>query len=510
MKKQLLIVLLPLLSLTTWAQKPEDAAKYATLITAEGLKEKLTILAGAEMEGRETATAGEKRAAAFIEDRFRKMGLKPGNGESYQQLFTVYQDVLSDKNLMVNGRTFVWDQEYAFSLATISSGNWNYNSVVFAGNGVVDSAAKINDYAGLDVKGKLVIIIDAGSAANANRGMGGASSNKINAARSRGAAGILVVTGDFPKKNATQLKGRLNLKAPAAGSSNNFLLATISPDVASAALGRTTSLTAAQLKEIPKGTYVSEIKIAAKKNTEPLESRNVIGIIPGSDKKDEYRFITGHFDHLGKAGDVIWYGADDDGSGTVSVMQMAEAFAAAAKKHRGPRRTIAFMAVSGEEKGLLGSEYYSDHPIYPMEKTTANLNIDMVGRVDTERKTADTLNYVYVIGHDKLSSELPGINEGANNKYTGLVLDYKFDDPNDKNRIYYRSDHYNFARKGVPILFFYDGMLLADYHKPTDTVEKINFPLMEKRARMIFHTGWEMANRDNMLKRDTPLNMPGR
>ena len=215
MKKQLLFLLLPLLSLTVFAQKPEDA----TLITAEGLKEKLTILAGAEMEGRETATAGEKRAAAFIEDRFRKMGLKPGNGESYQQLFTVYQDVLSDKNLMVNGRTFVWDQEYAFSLATISSGNWNYNSVVFAGNGVVDSAAKINDYAGLDVKGKLVIIIDAGSAANANRGMGGVSSNKINAARSRGAAGILVVTGDFPKKNATQLKGRLNLKAPAAGSS---------------------------------------------------------------------------------------------------------------------------------------------------------------------------------------------------------------------------------------------------------------------------------------------------
>jgi len=168
------------------------------------------------------------------------------------------------------------------------------------------------------------------------------------------------------------------------------------------------------------------------------------------------------------------------------------------------------MAVSGEEKGLLGSEYYSDHPIYPMEKTTANLNIDMVGRVDTERKTADTLNYVYVIGHDKLSSELPIINEGVNNKYTGLVLDYKFDDPNDKNRIYFRSDHYNFARKGVPILFFYDGMLLSDYHKPTDTVDKINFQLMEKRAKMIFHTGWEMANRDNMLKRDTPLNMPSR
>lgn len=510
MKKQLLFVLLPLLSLTVHAQKPEDAEKYAALITADGLKEKLTILAGSEMEGRETASPGQKRAAAYIEDQFRKLGLKPGNGESYQQLFTVYQDVLSDKKLMVNGKTFQWDQDYAFSLAMISSGNWNYNSVVYAGNGVVDSAAKINDYSGLDVKGKLVIITDIATSSGGNRGMGGLSMNKINAARNRGAAGLLVVTSDFPKKNATQLKGRMSIKAPAAGTANNFLLATISPDVAAAAIGRTSSLNAAQWKEIPRGTYISEIKVAAQKTTEALESSNVIGIIPGTDKKDEYLFITGHYDHLGKVGDVIWYGADDDGSGTVSVMQMAEAFAAAAKKHKGPRRTIAFMTVSGEEKGLLGSEYYSDHPIFPLDKTTANLNIDMVGRVDTERKTGDTLNYVYVIGHDKLSSELPIINEGVNNKYTGLVLDYKFDDPNDKNRIYYRSDHYNFARKGVPILFFYDGMLLADYHKPTDTVEKINFPLMEKRAKMIFHTGWEMANRDNMLKRDTPLNMPGR
>lgn len=515
MKKQLLSCLLPLLALSASAQKPEDAEKFASLVTAEGLKEKLTILAGAEMEGRETASPGQKRAAAYIEEQFKKMGLKPGNGESYQQLFNVYQDVLTDKKLMVNGKNFIWDQDYSFSMAMISSGNWNYTTVVYAGSGLVDSAAKINDYAGLDVKGKLVIINDAAGAASAagnNRGMGGLSMSKINAARSRGAAGILVVTGDFPRKNPTQVKGRMSIKAPATPNANasNFLVATISPEVGAAAIGRVGAVSAAQWKEIPKGNYISEIKIAAQKTTETLESSNVIGIIPGTDKKDEYLFITGHYDHLGKVGDVIWYGADDDGSGTVSVMQMAEAFAAAAKKRKGPRRTIAFMTVSGEEKGLLGSEYYSDHPIYPLDKTTANLNIDMVGRVDTERKTADTLNYVYVIGHDKLSSDLPIINEGVNKKYTGLTLDYKFDDPNDKNRIYYRSDHYNFARKGVPILFFYDGMLLADYHKPTDTVDKINFPLMEKRAKMIFHTGWEMANRDNMLRRDTPLNMPGR
>jgi Zn-dependent M28 family amino/carboxypeptidase len=231
----------------------------------------------------------------------------------------------------------------------------------------------------------------------------------------------------------------------------------------------------------------------------------VVGIVEGTDKKEEYVFCTGHYDHLGTHDGKIFYGADDDGSGTCGVIAMAEAFAKAKAEGHGPRRTVVFMTVSGEEKGLWGSEYYSDHPVFPLDKTSVDLNTDMVGRVDTERKTGDTLNYVYVIGHDKLSSDLPGINEGANNKNTQLVLDYKFDDPNDHERIYYRSDHYNFARKGVPVLFFYDGMLKADYHKPTDTVDKINFDLYEKRVRMIFHTAWEIANRDEMLKRDIPL-----
>ncbi|MFN9590771.1 MAG: M28 family peptidase [Bacteroidota bacterium] len=509
MKKQLLSLLLPLLSLTALAQKPEDAVKYASLITADGLKEKLTVLAGPEMEGRETAAAGERKAAAFIEEHFKKIGLKPGNGDSYRQPFNVYQDMLTEKKLMVNGKTYQWDQDYYFPMSMVSNTNWNQGSVVFVGNGTIDSATKTNDFKGLDVKGKLVLIADV--AANGTA-MNAPAMNKISYVRNQGAAGVLLVSPDFPRKTPSQIKGRMSIKAPAAAtnSDNGFFAAMISSDVASALVGRTFTLTPAQWKELPKGTYIAETKITAKKSSEALESSNVIGILPGTDKKDEYLFITGHYDHLGKMGDVIWYGADDDGSGTVSVMQMAEAFAAAAGKRKGPRRTIAFMAVSGEEKGLLGSEYYSDHPIYPMEKTTANLNIDMVGRVDTERKTADTLNYVYVIGHDKLSSELPIINEGVNNKYTGLTLDYKFDDPKDRNRIYFRSDHYNFARKGVPILFFYDGMLLSDYHKPPDTVDKSNFPLMEKRVKMIFHTSWEMANRDGMLKRDTPLNMGSR
>ena len=235
------------------------------------------------------------------------------------------------------------------------------------------------------------------------------------------------------------------------------------------------------------------------------QSSNVLGLLPGTDLKDEYLFITAHYDHLGKRGDsVIYYGADDDGSGTVSVIELAEAFAKAKAAGKGPRRSIVFMAVSGEEKGLWGSEFYGSNPVYPLEKTTADLNIDMIGRSDTSRK-GDTVNYVYVVGDDKLSSELKPISEAANKKYTKLQLDYKFNDPNDRNRIYYRSDHYNFAKHGVPIIFYYDGMLGSDYHKPTDTPDKINYPLLARRAQLVFYTAWEMANRNEMLKRDIPL-----
>jgi Zn-dependent M28 family amino/carboxypeptidase len=250
----------------------------------------------------------------------------------------------------------------------------------------------------------------------------------------------------------------------------------------------------------------SKTAFESKKFRTTVMASNVLGVIEGSDKKDEYVFVTAHYDHIGiSASGQVNNGADDDGSGTVSIMQIGEAFAKAKAGGKGPRRTVVIMTVSGEEKGLWGSEYYSDHPVYPLAKTTVDLNIDMIGRIDTERKKDDTLNYVYVVGHDKLSSDLPGINEGMNNKYTGLVLDYKFDDPKDINRIYFRSDHYNFARKGVPVLFFYDGMLKSDYHRPGDDVEKIYWPLLEKRARMVFHTAWEMANREGMLKRDIPL-----
>lgn len=533
--KKLLLLCLPFATTMALAQKTDDAAvKYASMITPEALKQKLTILAGAEMEGRETASPGQKKAAAWIESEFKRMGLKPGNGDSYQQLYPVWQDQMTGKKLMVNGRTFEFDKDYSFNLQT---GTWKYTDIVFVGYGNVDSAKGIDDYKGLDVKGKVVMVLDnppspaqSGSFninVPAGGGRGGFGGGKMAAARTRGAIGMITVA-DFSRRQPTNTKGRMSIVDPAApvaapaagagagrpgGAGNGaapLFQITVNDAVASALLGRTSTVAMADLKDVNKGTYYSELAFDAKRETVQLESSNVIGVIPGTSKKSEFVFMTGHYDHLGKNGNIINYGADDDGSGSVGVMQMAEAFAAAAANGNKPKRTLIFMTVSGEEKGLLGSAYYADHPTVDLAKVSADLNTDMIGRGDSSRKQ-DTLNYIYVIGHDKLSSDLAPINEGVNKQYIkNLALDYKFDDPKDPNRIYYRSDHYNFAKKGVPILFFYDGMLGADYHKPTDTVDKIQFEVMSRRAQLVFHTGWVIANRDDMLKRDIPLTMPAR
>jgi len=262
--------------------------------------------------------------------------------------------------------------------------------------------------------------------------------------------------------------------------------------------------------EIASKTYPAEIDLEFSKQSKMAKASNVIGVLEGTDLKDEYVFITAHYDHLGKRDTVIYYGADDDGSGTTGVLEIAEAFVKAKAAGKGPRRSIVFMTVSGEEKGLWGSGYYGNNPIFPLEKTTVDLNIDMIGRNDASRKVGDSTNYVYVVGDDKISSDLKVISEGMNKQYVNMELDYKFNDPKDPNRIYFRSDHYNFAAKGVPIIFYYDGMLGADYHRPTDTPEKIQYELFAKRAKLVFFTAWEMANRNEMLKRDIKLEIPKR
>ncbi|MFC0185845.1 Peptidase family M28 [Pseudarcicella hirudinis] len=226
-----------------------------------------------------------------------------------------------------------------------------------------------------------------------------------------------------------------------------------------------------------------------------ITSHNVLGFIEGTDKKDEILIISSHYDHIGQTKQgIVFNGADDDGSGTVAVMAIAKAFSKAKEEGKGPRRSILFLTVSGEEQGLLGSEYYTEQPVFPLVNTVCDLNIDMIGRFDPHHKKAT--DYVYLIGSDKLSSQLHSISETANQTYTHLNLDYSYNVENEPNQFYYRSDHYNFARKGIPIIFYFDGVH-EDYHQSTDDVEKIDFNLLQKRARLVFYTAWEIANREN-------------
>ncbi len=195
----------------------------------------------------------------------------------------------------------------------------------------------------------------------------------------------------------------------------------------------------------------------------------------------------------------IYNGADDDGSGTVALLEIAEAFKTASKNGLTPKRSILFLHVTGEEKGLLGSSYYTDiDPVFPLKNTVANLNIDMIGRVDPKHEKAQDDNYLYLIGSDKLSTELHEISEDVNNKYVGINFDYTYNDPNDPNRFYYRSDHYNFAKNNVPVIFYFNGTH-DDYHQPSDTPEKIRYDLLEKRTKLVFFTAWELANRDKRI-----------
>jgi len=247
------------------------------------------------------------------------------------------------------------------------------------------------------------------------------------------------------------------------------------------------------------GNYLQHIPRDFFRGRSTGDSENVVAYIKGSEKPDEFVVISAHYDHEGVKGNKIYNGADDDASGTAAVLQIAEAFQKAVKEGHGPKRSIVFLNVTGEEAGLFGSLYYTENPIFPLANTVANLNIDMVGRVD--KKHEENPEFIYLIGADKLSRELHQISEAMNDKYVNLTLDYTYNDENDPNRFYYRSDHYNFAKNNIPIIFYFNGVH-KDYHRPTDTADKIRYDLLQKRTKLVFHTAWELANRDKRIALD--------
>lgn len=513
MFKKIIAITCLFVPLLLTAQKKDKAlVKIAAGITADDMKRHLYTIASKEMGGRDTPSPGLEKAADYIEEHFKSIGLLPGNKGSYRQHYPLYRDSALGSTIKINGNGF--DVFNHFQPASNNfSADMRFSEIVFAGYGIVDD--KRDDYKGLDVAGKLVMILDGAPAdykpAAAVRGQApppSSSFGKSATASRKGAAALLVVFNNFPRK-ATPINSNWSMRGGYMAKQLPFTF-NISPAIAEKIMGEEgiNILDKAKDGSLISKIYKAEVDLGYSKESKVTYVSNVMGMIEGTDKKDEYVFLTSHYDHVGKRDTVIYYGADDDGSGTTGILELAEAFAKAKAAGKGPRRTIVFMTVSGEEKGLWGSEYYANHPVFPLEKTTVDLNIDMIGRIGTEYlKDKDSARYVYIIGDDKLSSDLTPITEQVNKTYSKMKLDRKYNDPNDPNRFYFRSDHYNFAEKGVPIIFYFNGVH-ADYHKPTDTPDKINYPLMAKRAQLVFYTAWEMANRNEMLKRDIKLEKP--
>ena len=508
-KKIVIVLLLPTF---LFAQEKDSVAiRFSKYITAEGMSKNLHVIASDEYEGRETGKKGQKMAAEYISNQFEDAGILPYKDKTYYQQYPLNIVKPMPAEITINGKQYVGNKDF-YSYPGQSEQRIVTANVLFLGYGIEDT--KYNDYKNEEVKDKVLMVMsgeplgkDSVSWVTGNKTPSLWSTNyraKLEKAREKDAKAILVVVDDVAKDVQTN-KHRLETESMKLEMDKTEMpIVYISKEMATDILKKQNTETIKEKisstgKPIHK-TAKTKLIIDIKNKVDKIYSENVLGYMEGSDLKNELIVITAHYDHLGKDGDKIYNGADDDGSGTVAVVELAKTFATAKKQGHGARRSMLFMTVSGEEKGLLGSSYYVQHPEFPLANTVCDLNIDMIGRQDEKHK--DNPNYVYLIGSDKLSSTLHNISENANKTYEHLELDYTYNDENDKNRFYYRSDHYNFAKNGIPVIFYFNGVH-EDYHRPTDDVEKINFDKMEKITRLVFFTAWELANRNERIAVDS-------
>ena len=487
-------------------QEVVSPTPYAESITESELKEHLYTYASDEFEGRETGQPGQKKAIAYLKAQYEKLGIPAAKSDgNYFQDVPLEISKLPEGNLTFNGQEFNNGEH----VLTFASATATFNELVYVGYGIEDEG--YSDYKDVDVDGKL-ILLKAGEPKNTNgtftitgtmeksiwSNMSESLGKRVELAMEKGAAGVLYYDAenysrfkrrfDYMKDNDS---GRMEI---AEKENSKFYSFFIDQELAQTLLPSITTQDSSQIIK-------AAVSLNFKSANDNITSENVAAMLKGSEKPNEYLIISSHLDHIGITGDnEINNGADDDGSGTVALLEIAEAFKNAADAGNGPKRSIVFLHVTGEEKGLLGSQYYTDvDPIFPLSQTVADLNIDMIGRIDPKRE--GERNYVYLIGSDKLSTELHELSEEVNKKYTNIELDYTYNDENDPNRFYYRSDHYNFAKNNIPIIFYFNGTH-DDYHRPSDTPDKINYDLLENRARLVFYTAWEVANRSERIVAD--------
>lgn len=453
------------------------------------------------MEGRETGTRGQAKAAGFIADYYKQIGLAPGNNGNYFQNYPLIKDSVEYSVIKVNGQEFKYHADFTFPLTLNKQEKVTASEVIWGGYGITDSS--FNNLAGIDAKGKILLVLSGEPGTHRpsrwSNFSAGAKLRAVAAAKA-GARAVFIIDSTFSTAQ-NKFAGSISIR-PAEESGTTKAVTNVY--IISKAIAKV--ITGDQYEHlIQKADQVApvdfhktlSISVVQLMHHESLQSSNVLAYLPGTDKKEELLIVSAHYDHLGIREGKIYFGADDNASGTASVLELARIFTKAKAEGKGPRRSILFLNVSGEEEGLWGSDYYTSHPVYPLSSTVADLNTDMIGRVDTLHTPLDS-NYIYIIGDNKLSSALRPINENNNNTFTKLKLDYKYNDPSDPEKIYYRSDHYNFAKNNIPIVFFFDG-INKDYHKFTDTPDLINYGLMTKRLKLVFYDAWDIANREEML-----------
>ncbi len=539
-----LVVTLPV----THAQRSSDKSKKAAAVSvtaqrgvdtiaANQMRDYLTFIASDEMEGRDTPSRGLNTTAKFLALNLSRWGFKPAGDEgSFLQRIDLQRSRADSGQTKVEyaGRTMVAGTDY---IPVGGSGDVS-GQLVFAGNGWFVKSKDIDAYKGIDPKGRIAVIFGnpqqgfPRGITRADLGKAGEDSmNPSDYARSKGVVGLIYVP-DFQylanwQRNRQRITERgLTVVAKLQTQSSTTLPSiVISPEMANiifagerqsaSGIFNTSYSSTGTTAPAPFAlTDQKTITMNVASNTEIVPTQNVVAIWEGSDPvlKNEYVALGAHYDHVGsgcppKGTDTICNGADDDGSGTTALLAMAEALAKAPTR---PKRSVLFVWHCGEEKGLWGSRYFTEYPTVPLNQIVAQLNIDMIGRSkkegDTNPRNAELTgpNGVYVIGSTMMSTELGEIVNSVNKSFLNLTFDTKYDDPKDPNRFFYRSDHYNYARKGIPIIFFFDGVH-EDYHQAGDTADKIDYEKMEKITRTIYMTLWEIAVRPARLKVDKPL-----
>ncbi|MBT8302075.1 MAG: M28 family peptidase [Maribacter sp.] len=475
---------------------------FAKTITIADLEEHLYEYASDKYEGRETGKPGQKMASEYLRKEYISMGVPAAKKDG-----DYYQNVPLEAKKMPVGTISLNGKEYALgeNVLSFSSAEGSFDKFVYAGYGIDDE--NYNDYKDLDVNGKLVLVkfgepknqdgtykVSGTNKSSSWSNISDAYGKRSKAVMDNGGIGMLFVdAANFNRYKSyfNKMKKRTSSSLSVKANNEGFINVLFDEETAMV-------LFPDIFKSETAKVINTDLKFNLNSDNDLVSTENVVAFIKGSTKPNEYIIISSHLDHIGKTkkGEIN-NGADDDGSGTVALLEIAEAFKKAVETGQGPKRSIVFLHVTGEEKGLLGSQYYTDYdPIFPLGQTIANLNIDMIGRIDPERE--GSRNYVYLIGSDKLSSDLHNLSEEVNKKYANIELDYKYNNENDPNRFYYRSDHYNFAKNNIPIIFYFNGTH-DDYHRPSDTPDKINYDLLENRTRLIFHTAWEIANRDQKV-----------